>query len=186
MVAFTASYNETELTIFHVHMCSDFLVFRDCPYIQFSDLEVEVLGDGTGKRKGPIMAQAKATHVWRRSTTAARVGLSEESFVEWCILMGNDYTGTNAFNRSMFEALPDMSPVIAGIEGEEGGEGEKEGDEEEEEREGKGKAATQIHFRNCASPEYLMDLYEVIKVNDSNCRLSSRTEELQLAIEFSR
>jgi hypothetical protein len=129
------------------------------------------------------VAQAKANQVWRRSATAARVRLSEESFVEWCILMGNDFTGTDAFNRNKFDALTDMSPLLDGMN-------DESEDEEEEymimEEEMGLNVAAQIRYRNSHSPEYLMKLYETIRVNHDNCRLSSRSEELQLAIDFSR
>lgn len=133
----------------------------------------------------PIVAQAKASQVWRRSSTAARVGLSEESFVEWCILLGNDFTGTDAFNRNKFDALTDMSPLLDGMEDESKEEEEVEVDVNIEELMGLMLAA-QKRYRNSHSPEYLMKLYETIRVNDGNCRLSSSSKELQLAIDFSR
>ena len=60
---------------------SDFFAFRDCPYIELGELKVS--------KRGSVVA----SHVWRRSRTAASLEISEKQFVELCILVGNDYTG---------------------------------------------------------------------------------------------
>ena len=58
---------------------SDFCVFKDCPYIEFGELTISKSG-------------ITASHVWRRLQTATALGLSEKQFVDFCILIGNDYT----------------------------------------------------------------------------------------------
>ena len=43
------------------------------------------------------------------------VGLTEQQFVEWCMLIGNDFTGTDVFPRNHFNPLPDMDPMTREI-----------------------------------------------------------------------
>ena len=57
--------------------------------------------------------------------------------MEWCILIGNDFTGTDNFPRNFFSPLPDMNPLrkISDDDEDEDREDEDEDDEEEEEEE---------------------------------------------------
>ena len=66
---------------FKIALFSDYLAFKICPYISFADLEV---GEDT------LVMVAK--HIWRRKITSNMLGLNEMQFVEFCILLGNDFT----------------------------------------------------------------------------------------------
>lgn len=72
---------------------TDFLILRGCRYIPFNSLYVGSSG-------------AVALHLYTRDVLADAVGLSETQLVEWCLLIGNDYTG--AYSRTQF-LLPNMS-----------------------------------------------------------------------------
>ena len=68
------------------HFCygndSDFIAFKDCPYIEFGDLSPLA-----GHVKG-----CQANRVWRRKHTAQLLGLSESQMIEFFLFLGNDYT----------------------------------------------------------------------------------------------
>lgn len=84
-------------SLFSLYYNSDFFAMKQCPYIEFGSLE--------------IVEGGVAAPVYRRDQTAAAFGLSEELFVELCILCGNDFT--SAHDRSDYKDAP--SSDIAGI-----------------------------------------------------------------------
>jgi hypothetical protein len=53
--------------------------------------------------------------------------------VEWCILIGNDFTGTDNFPRNFFSPLPDMNPLRKISDEDEDEDREDDDDDEEEE-----------------------------------------------------
>jgi hypothetical protein len=57
---------------------TDFLVMAAVPYIEFGKIE--------------FAEEQVQAPVWQRSTTAAALSLSEQKFVEYCLLLGNDFT----------------------------------------------------------------------------------------------
>ena len=134
------------------------------------------------------------------------VGLTEQQFVEWCILIGNDYTGTTVFPRCYFSNLPNMSAMkdesIASDDEDEDDYEEEDvppadidgEDENVDDEEGivNGKAVKGerkekfFAFKDSHSPQYLMQLNALLKANGPDVQLSSNNEDLQLAIEFSR
>lgn len=66
---------------------SDFMVLKNCSYIRFKDISshTDFRYDAHHHRLLPI---------YRRDTVARRLSLSPAQFVEWCILIGNDYTSS--------------------------------------------------------------------------------------------
>ena len=69
---------------------TDFIAMADCPYIQFGSLE---------ERNGQI----RSNMVYYRSNVAAVLDLTEDQFVEFCIVIGNDFTAVST--RSEFDAF---------------------------------------------------------------------------------
>jgi len=127
---------------------SDFVVMKDCPYIKFGALFLPE--DPYEAISEDYSLQAKK--VWRRKDTSKSLQLSEESFVEFCILVGNDFT--RVAKRSAFDTIgfpvpvpgEELSPLVAAADEEENREeqGEEEGSDsdntlvDEEEGEGEG------------------------------------------------
>ena len=57
--------------------------------------------------------------------------------MEWCILIGNDFTGTKVFPRNTFSPLPDMTPLRREIAEVDDYDHDDDDDEEEEDEDDK-------------------------------------------------
>jgi hypothetical protein len=66
---------------------SDFMVMKDCPYIEFGSLRFAD-GDCESGTGGHLQAR-----VFRRAALSAALNLTENQFVEFCLLLGNDFCG---------------------------------------------------------------------------------------------
>ena len=134
--------------------------------------------------------------------------------MEWCILIGNDYTGRNSFPRNYFSPLPDMSALKAEGDGEADSDVESKEDEENpmvtkadfdiddevlfdfeilaiNEREVASDLVVKsppnsVGFKDKFAPYYLLKLRDLILQNGPDCHLSSTHADMQLAIDFSR
>ena len=73
---------------------------RDCPYIPFGTLSATADESTSG-------ITFEAAHVYRRETTAKALGISEQQFVELCIVIGNDYTGQ--FDQAFLDCMCDFT-----------------------------------------------------------------------------
>ena len=71
----------------------DYLLFKDCMCVLFGDLEVTPSEDS-------MSLETHAKHIWRRRDTAEQLGMSEDSLIDWCILIGNDFT--EEYSRDMY------------------------------------------------------------------------------------
>ena len=71
----------------------DFFLFKDCMFVLFGDLEVTPSEDS-------MSLETHAQHIWRRQDIAEQLGMSEESLIDWCILIGNDFTVE--YSRDMY------------------------------------------------------------------------------------
>ena len=81
---------------------SDFMVMRDCTYLWINREHRSDSG------YLPDLLEGKCDgKLWRRKDTAASLGLSEENFREFAIVMGNDYT--NMYKWSDFDEPYRMS-----------------------------------------------------------------------------
>ena len=78
-----AEYPVGEERCFAYGRDSDFIAMRDCAYIEFGSL--------VNRQQGEQQV-ACATHVWRRAHTCNFLGVTEEQFLDWVLLVGNDYT----------------------------------------------------------------------------------------------
>ena len=86
---------------------TDFIVMKDCPYIKFGCLVIPHPYDmPSDELPGAVVPPKElyALKVWRRSETAKALQLSEHAFVEFCLLVGNDFTAVG--KRSDFAPLP--------------------------------------------------------------------------------
>lgn len=69
---------------------------KDCSYIAFGTIKADVKSLCTAV-------------VWRRKKLSKALQMSEEQFLEWCILIGNDYT--KQYEKSLFDGyISDGSP----------------------------------------------------------------------------
>ena len=59
---------------------SDFFVYKDCPYIQFEDLQYHLTNNGL---------RLKATYIWYRNILINILKITESQFIEFYILMNN-------------------------------------------------------------------------------------------------
>ena len=76
---------------------SDFMALKHCNYIRFRDIS-----SYTDYRYNPH--HQRLLPIYRRDTIARRLSLTTAQFIEWCILIGNDYTGhytKNHFHNSL-------------------------------------------------------------------------------------
>ena len=70
---------------------------KDCSYIAFGTIKADVKSLCTAV-------------VWRRKKLSKALQMSEEQFLEWCILIGNDYT--KQYEKSLFDGyISDGSPT---------------------------------------------------------------------------
>ena len=78
---------------------SDYLAMRSCPYIEFGTIEAVPIEKSSRPspakaaqlRKKPI-CEAFTSRVWRRSEICEALSITEDQFVDWALLIGNDYT----------------------------------------------------------------------------------------------
>ena len=78
-----------------ISICSDYLAMADCLYITFESIS-----------RSKIPAQVDIV-VWSRKNLARAMDMTETQFVEWCILIGNDYTAH--FKRNLFNEYHEFS-----------------------------------------------------------------------------
>jgi hypothetical protein len=94
---------------------SDFILMKDCPYIEFGDIsrchgctKPDTLSSTAGSfsaevdvsesnqipsQLGGELCLSTVRAVWRRAEVSKKLGVSEAQLVDWAILIGNDYTG---------------------------------------------------------------------------------------------
>ena len=77
-------------------MDSDYLVIRDCRYIEIGSIDSAAVSS--------YLIQVPHAVVWTRTKICALLGLTEHQFVEMCILAGNDYT--EGFDISNLAIVP--------------------------------------------------------------------------------
>jgi hypothetical protein len=109
---------------------SDYLAMRACPYIEFGAVQAVAIASskqapspGPSPSKASKAAQlrqrplhvAQCARVWRRSEVCEALSVTEAQFVDWAILVGNDYTA--ALSRA--EAFGWESDTNAVTDGEE-------------------------------------------------------------------
>jgi HrpA-like RNA helicase len=78
---------------------TDFLAMRGCLYVWLEDF-TPCLPPGGNPHPG---CYHPVTRAWRRAGAAAALGLSESEFVDFCLLLGNDYTSLH--KRTLLDAL---------------------------------------------------------------------------------
>ena len=86
---------------------SDFMVMRGCAYIWLNRCSRSKSGYWKDLVSGNVDGK-----IWRRKNIAASLGLSEENFREFCIMLGNDYT--NIYEWSDFDTFGDTSITQTG------------------------------------------------------------------------
>lgn len=74
---------------------SDFLIMKDCDTLAFEALDA--FYPSSAEDEG--LSQIEVT-VWNRTKLAQMYSITEEQVVDWCILIGNDFTGH--YSKSMF------------------------------------------------------------------------------------
>ena len=92
--------NATNSSLRHYALAndSDFLLMRECPYIELGSIQAHQ-GQQQGKKKKAARKTVTA-RVFERTKVAELVGLSELNLLELGILLGNDFLG--GFQRSDF------------------------------------------------------------------------------------
>ena len=83
------SFLESSMTFLFL-LISDFFAFEDCPYIIFGDLHFV----NASSTSSSLISQhiCIASKVWKRKEIAKSLELSEEHFVDLCIVLGNDFS----------------------------------------------------------------------------------------------
>ncbi len=72
---------------------TDFITMKACPYVKFTDLILPTnCGEGGNNTTQQSQIMLYASKVYRRHETAKLLHLTENSFVELCLLIGNDFT----------------------------------------------------------------------------------------------
>ena len=66
-------------------MCSDYILCKHCFCVRFGDLEVTPSEDA-------MSLETHAQHIWKRRDIAKQLEMSEERLIDWCILIGNNFT----------------------------------------------------------------------------------------------
>lgn len=84
--------NDAQINTSNYSYSSDFLVYKNCAYIRFGEIDFY----------RSVASGVRLKQVYRRSEIAEALGISEMQFVEWCILIGND--NTVVFPRRDFSA----------------------------------------------------------------------------------
>ena len=161
---------------------TDFIAMADCPYIQVGSLE---------ERNGQI----RSNMVYYRSKVATALGFkNEDQFVEFCILVGNDFTASDDRTRSEFDAFTVDTSVNNDIE--------DDSDDDDDVLPSSVISSTEnIHIGDFASvsqsilpdgntPEVINKIRKLLVckfLTDPNWRVSSSTsEDLQSGIVYSR
>lgn len=90
-----------------LHFCygadSDFFVMRNCPYIEIGTINTQQIKDGCNDA-------VLTAVVWRRVILSSLLDMTEHQLVEWCMLIGNDYT--EHYGRECYNKLSDSDNDI--------------------------------------------------------------------------
>ena len=85
---------------------SDFIAMKAAPYITFGALNISPLSglsQGVEPDISSFDGKLRTKKVWRRSEVAEALAMTEDGFLELCIMFGNDYT--KGFKRTLYEPL---------------------------------------------------------------------------------
>ena len=96
---------------------------------------------------------------------------TESQFVEWCIIIGNDYT--EGYSRGLFKGFDNNIEI-------------NEDENDEDDNNNNNINTITVKFTNKHSAEYLNQLRELIILQNNDFKLFSDHVDLQLIINFSR
>jgi len=88
---------------------SDFILMKDCPYIEFG--EIKVISSESGDFGEALSRKRAHALVWRRRCVAMALDLTEAQFVDLGILVGNDFSG-NISRRTYFNFSRSQDDVL--------------------------------------------------------------------------